>query len=156
MCVKDVYDKNLKSLKKEIQEDLRRWNDCPCSRFSRINIVKMAIFFFCENSIFIDSHSEASSSWFVFLLFLSMEVSYAVLVTSDLVSQVVSPPIEIYLRDKAGMCTAILFFILFFLLRIFLNYISNAIPKVPHTLPSQLPYPSIPIFGPGVPLYWGI
>jgi hypothetical protein len=28
--VKDVYDKNFKSLKKEI-EDLRRWKDLPCS-----------------------------------------------------------------------------------------------------------------------------
>jgi hypothetical protein len=29
--VKDLYDKNLKSLKKEIKEDLRRWKDLPCS-----------------------------------------------------------------------------------------------------------------------------
>jgi hypothetical protein len=28
--VKDLYDKNLKSLK-EIKEDLRRWKDLPCS-----------------------------------------------------------------------------------------------------------------------------
>jgi hypothetical protein len=28
--VKDLYDKNFKSLKKEI-EDLRRWKDLPCS-----------------------------------------------------------------------------------------------------------------------------
>ena len=28
--VKDVYDKNIKSLKKEIEEDLRRWKDLPC------------------------------------------------------------------------------------------------------------------------------
>jgi hypothetical protein len=40
--VKDLYDKNLKSLKKEIK-DLRRWNDLPCSGIARINIVKMAI-----------------------------------------------------------------------------------------------------------------
>jgi hypothetical protein len=40
--VKDLYDKNFKSLKKEI-EDLRRWKDLPCSWISRINIVKMAI-----------------------------------------------------------------------------------------------------------------
>jgi hypothetical protein len=46
-----------------------------------------------------------------------------------------------------------LFFILIFkniLLGIFLIYISNAIPKVPHN-----PHP-LPLFGPGVPLYWGI
>jgi hypothetical protein len=41
--VKDVYDKNFKSLKKEIKEDLRRWKDLPCSWIGRINIVKMVI-----------------------------------------------------------------------------------------------------------------
>jgi hypothetical protein len=41
--VKDLYDKNFKSLKKEIKEDLRRWKDLPCSQIDRINIVKMAI-----------------------------------------------------------------------------------------------------------------
>ena len=40
--VKDLYDKNFKSLKKEIK-DLRRWKDLPCSWIGRINIVKMAI-----------------------------------------------------------------------------------------------------------------
>ena len=43
MQVKDLYDKNFKSLKKEIEEDLRRWKDLPCSWIGRINIVKMAI-----------------------------------------------------------------------------------------------------------------
>jgi hypothetical protein len=37
------HDKNFKSLKKEIKEDLRRWKDLPCSWIGRINIVKMAI-----------------------------------------------------------------------------------------------------------------
>ena len=41
--VKGLYDKNFKSLKKEIEEDLRRWKDLPCSWIGRINIVKMAI-----------------------------------------------------------------------------------------------------------------
>jgi hypothetical protein len=42
--VKDLYDKNFKSLKKKkIEEDLRRWKDLPCSRIGRISIVKMAI-----------------------------------------------------------------------------------------------------------------
>jgi hypothetical protein len=40
--VKDLYGKNLKSLKKEI-EYLRRWKDFQCSWIGRINIVKMAI-----------------------------------------------------------------------------------------------------------------
>jgi hypothetical protein len=40
--VKDLYDKNFRSLKKEIK-DLRRWKDLPCSWIGRINIVKMAV-----------------------------------------------------------------------------------------------------------------
>jgi hypothetical protein len=40
--VKDLYDKNFNSLKKEIK-DLRRWKDLPCSWIGKINIVKMAI-----------------------------------------------------------------------------------------------------------------
>jgi hypothetical protein len=40
--MKDLYDKNFKSLKKEI-EGLRRWKDLPCLWIGRINIVKMAI-----------------------------------------------------------------------------------------------------------------
>jgi hypothetical protein len=41
--VKNLYDKNFNSLKKEIKEDLRRWKNPPCSWIGRINIVKMAI-----------------------------------------------------------------------------------------------------------------
>jgi hypothetical protein len=41
--VKDLYDQNFKSLKKEIKEDLRRWKDLPYSWIGSINIVKMAI-----------------------------------------------------------------------------------------------------------------
>jgi hypothetical protein len=48
------------------------------------------------------------------------------------------------------------FFFLIFLLHIFLNYISNAIPKVPHTLPHNSSTHPFPLFGPGIPLYWGI
>jgi len=40
--VKGLYDKNFKSLKKEI-EDLRKWKDLSCSWIDRSNIVKMAI-----------------------------------------------------------------------------------------------------------------
>ncbi|MDG2599602.1 hypothetical protein P7M64_23185, partial [Vibrio parahaemolyticus] len=35
--------KNLKYLKKEIENDLRRWKGFPCLRIGRINIVNMAI-----------------------------------------------------------------------------------------------------------------
>jgi hypothetical protein len=38
--VKDLYDKNFKSLKKEIKEDLRRWKCHPCSWIGRINSQK--------------------------------------------------------------------------------------------------------------------
>ena len=41
--VKDLYDKNFKSFKKEIKEDIRKWKDLPGSWIGRINIVKMAI-----------------------------------------------------------------------------------------------------------------
>jgi hypothetical protein len=41
--MKDLYDNNFMSLKKEIQEDLRKWRDHPCSWIGRINIVQMAI-----------------------------------------------------------------------------------------------------------------
>jgi hypothetical protein len=41
--VKDLYDKNFKSLKKEIKEDLRRLKDLPWSWMGRINIVKITI-----------------------------------------------------------------------------------------------------------------
>ena len=41
--VKDLYDKNFRSLKKEIKEDLRKWKNLPCSWIGRINIVKTAI-----------------------------------------------------------------------------------------------------------------
>ena len=40
--VKDLHDKNVKSLKKEI-EDTRKWKDLPCSWVDKINIVKMTI-----------------------------------------------------------------------------------------------------------------
>jgi hypothetical protein len=41
--VNDFYKENCKPLKKEIEEDYRRWKDLPCSWISRTNIVKIAI-----------------------------------------------------------------------------------------------------------------
>ena len=41
--MKDLFDKNFKSLKKEIKNDLRSQKDLPCLWIGRINIVKMAI-----------------------------------------------------------------------------------------------------------------
>ena len=37
--VKDLYDKNFKTLKKETEEDLRRWKDLLGSWIGRINVV---------------------------------------------------------------------------------------------------------------------
>jgi hypothetical protein len=41
--VNGLYKENYKPLKKEIEEDYRRWKDLQCSRIGRINIVKMSI-----------------------------------------------------------------------------------------------------------------
>ena len=41
--VKDLYEKNFKSLKKETEKGIRRLEDLSCSQIGRINIVKMAI-----------------------------------------------------------------------------------------------------------------
>jgi hypothetical protein len=41
--VNDLYKENYKPLKKEIEEDCRKWRDLQCSCIDRINIVKMAI-----------------------------------------------------------------------------------------------------------------
>jgi hypothetical protein len=41
--VNHLYKENYKPLKKETEEDYRRWKDLPCSWIGRINTVKMAI-----------------------------------------------------------------------------------------------------------------
>jgi hypothetical protein len=41
--VNNLYKENYKLLKKEIEEDYRKWRDLPCSWIGRINIVKMSI-----------------------------------------------------------------------------------------------------------------
>jgi hypothetical protein len=41
--VNDLYKENYKHLKKEIEEDYRRWKDLPYSWIGRINIVKIVI-----------------------------------------------------------------------------------------------------------------
>jgi hypothetical protein len=38
--VKDLYNKIFRYLKKETEEDNRRWKELPCSRIGRINIIK--------------------------------------------------------------------------------------------------------------------
>jgi hypothetical protein len=37
---KDIFNENYKPLKREIEEDIRRWKDLPCSWARRINIGK--------------------------------------------------------------------------------------------------------------------
>ena len=41
--VKDLYDKNFKSLKKAIKKDLRRCKDLPYSWIGRIKVVKISV-----------------------------------------------------------------------------------------------------------------
>jgi hypothetical protein len=41
--VDDLYKENYKPLKKETEEDYRRWRDLQCSWMGRINIVRLAI-----------------------------------------------------------------------------------------------------------------
>jgi hypothetical protein len=41
--VKDLYQENYKPLKKETEEDDRRWKDLPWLWIGRINIMKIAI-----------------------------------------------------------------------------------------------------------------
>jgi hypothetical protein len=41
--VNDLYKENYKLLKKEIEEDYRKWRDLPCSWIGKINMVKMSI-----------------------------------------------------------------------------------------------------------------
>ena len=38
--IKDLYEKNFRSLKKAIEEDLRKWKNLPCSWIGRNNIAK--------------------------------------------------------------------------------------------------------------------
>jgi hypothetical protein len=40
---KDLVNKNHKPLKREIEEDIRRWKDLPCLWIGRFTIVKMVI-----------------------------------------------------------------------------------------------------------------
>ena len=40
---KDLYIENYKKLLKEIEQDLKKWKNIPCSWIGRLNIVKMAI-----------------------------------------------------------------------------------------------------------------
>jgi hypothetical protein len=41
--VNDLYKESCKPLKKDTEEDYRRWKDLPCSWICRINIAKMAM-----------------------------------------------------------------------------------------------------------------
>jgi hypothetical protein len=41
--MKDLYNENYKTVKKEIKESTRRWKDLPCPWTSRIHTMKMAI-----------------------------------------------------------------------------------------------------------------
>jgi hypothetical protein len=59
------------------------------------------------------------------------------------------------LQNELGSVPSISLYI-HILFGIFLIYISNAIPKVPHNLPPNSPTHPLPLFVPGIALYWGI
>jgi hypothetical protein len=40
---KDLFNENYKPLKREIEDNIKRWKELPCSWIGRIDIVKMAI-----------------------------------------------------------------------------------------------------------------
>jgi hypothetical protein len=40
---KSLFNEIYKALKREIEEDIRRWKSLPCSWFGGINIIKIAI-----------------------------------------------------------------------------------------------------------------
>ena len=46
---KELYTENYKTLMKEIEDDINRWRDVPCSWVGRINTVKMTIL---QNAIY--------------------------------------------------------------------------------------------------------
>ena len=41
--MKDLHSEIYKTLRKEIEDDAKKWKDIPCSYIIRINIVKMSI-----------------------------------------------------------------------------------------------------------------
>ena len=41
--MENLYNKNFKALKEEIEDGIRKWKDLPCSWISKINRVKMVI-----------------------------------------------------------------------------------------------------------------
>nr|KAF6480720.1 hypothetical protein HJG59_010570 [Molossus molossus] len=41
--VKDLFAENYRTLKKEIEEDIKKWKHIPCSWIGRINIIKISI-----------------------------------------------------------------------------------------------------------------
>jgi hypothetical protein len=56
----NLYNENYKSLKKEINEDIRIWKDSPCSWISRNNIVKND--FSTKNNLYVQCHPYRNSN----------------------------------------------------------------------------------------------
>jgi hypothetical protein len=58
--VNDLYKENYKPMKKEIEEDYRRWRDLPCSWIGIINIVKMAVLNTTKSNLHVRCNSHQS------------------------------------------------------------------------------------------------
>ena len=53
--VKDLYSRNYRSLLKDIEEDIKRWKNSPCSWIGRINIVEKSML---PRAIYPDQNTE--------------------------------------------------------------------------------------------------
>ena len=59
--VKDLFEKNFMSLKKEIEEDTRKWKDLSCSWIGRLNIIKWQ--FYQKQSVFFLIYVRTPLAW---------------------------------------------------------------------------------------------
>jgi hypothetical protein len=128
--VKDLYDNNFKSLKKEIEEDLRKWRDLPCFWIARIDIVNMNIL------------SQASYRFY------AIPIQIPTQFFKDMERVILK---FIWKGNKRRIAKTVLvcFVFCFFLIKYFI-YISNVIsyPRkcpIPSSLPPLPLFPNLPI-----------